>query len=88
VIVPNETGGDSGIGWGLGFAVLRNPAAAGVIGSEGSYFWAGAANTTFWIDPKKDIVVVIMTQSWNVPNVGWPTLRSQMSAMVYAALTE
>jgi CubicO group peptidase (beta-lactamase class C family) len=88
VILPNETGGDSGVGWGLGFAVLKNPAAAGIIGSEGSFFWAGAANTTFWIDPKQDIVVVVMTQSWKVPNVDWPTLRSQMSAMVYGALME
>jgi CubicO group peptidase (beta-lactamase class C family) len=88
VTLPNETGGDSGIGWGLGFAVLKNPAAGGVIGSEGSYFWAGAANTTFWIDPKEDIVVVVMTQSWNVPNADWPTIRVQMSAMVYGALME
>jgi CubicO group peptidase (beta-lactamase class C family) len=88
VTLPNETGGDSGIGWGLGFAVLKNPAAAGVIGSEGSYFWAGAANTTFWIDPKQDIVVVVMTQSWDVPNADWPTIRAQMSALVYGALME
>lgn len=88
VTLPNENGGDSGIGWGLGFAVLKNPAAAGIIGSEGSYFWAGAANTTFWIDPKKDLVVVVMTQSWNVPGADWPTIRAQMSSMVYAALLD
>jgi CubicO group peptidase (beta-lactamase class C family) len=88
VTLPNETGGDSGIGWGLGFAVLKDPATAGAIGSEGSYFWGGAANTTFWIDPKLDIVVVVMTQSWDVPNADWPTIRAQMSAMVYGALME
>ena len=88
VTFPSLTGGDSGIGWGLGFAVLKNPVAAGIMGSEGSYFWAGASNTTFWIDPKQDIVVVVMTQTWNVPNADWLTLRSQMSAMVYGALME
>jgi CubicO group peptidase (beta-lactamase class C family) len=88
VTLPNETGGDSGIGWGLGFAVVKNPTAAGVIGSVGSYFWAGAANTTFWIDPQKDLVVVVMMQSWNVPGADWPTIRAQMSAMVYGALME
>lgn len=79
---------DSGTGWGLGFAVLKDPAAAGVIGSEGSYYWAGAADTTFWIDPQKDIVVVVMTQSWNVPDADWPTIRAQMSALVYGALVD
>jgi len=86
--LPKTTGGNSGFGWGLGFAVLKDPALAGVIGSEGTYFWAGAANTVFWIDPAKDIVVVVMTQSWNVPNADWLTIRGQMSAMVYGALTD
>lgn len=88
ITLPKTTGGNSGIGWGLGFAVLKDPALAGVIGSEGTYFWAGAANTAFWIDPSKDIVVVVMTQSWNVPNADWLTVRGQMSAMVYGALTD
>jgi CubicO group peptidase (beta-lactamase class C family) len=86
--ILSQNGEDSGTAWGLGFALLKSPAVAGVIGYEGSYFWAGAANTTFWIDPKEDIVVVLMTQSWNVPNAAWATLRAQMSAMVYAALVE
>lgn len=86
--MPKTTGGNSGIGWGLGFAVVKDTALAGVIGSEGTYFWAGAANTLFWVDPSKDIVVVVMTQSWNVPNADWITIRAQMSALVYGALMD
>jgi hypothetical protein len=29
-----------------------------------------------------------MTQSWDVPNVDWPTLQQQIGAMVYGALME
>jgi CubicO group peptidase (beta-lactamase class C family) len=76
-----------GTGWGLGFAVLKDPVAAGFIGSEGSYYWAGAADTLFWIDPDKDIVVVAMTQQMG-PNTSWWPLRSQLSAMVQGALNE
>jgi len=31
--------------------------------SEGSLTWAGVANTHYWIDPSKDLVAVLMTQS-------------------------
>lgn len=43
-------------GWGLGFAVVKDAAAASMI-PDGCFYWAGAANTLFWIDPKNDIVV-------------------------------
>jgi CubicO group peptidase (beta-lactamase class C family) len=88
VTIPNANGEPSGVGWGLGFAVLQDPVAAGINGSEGSYYWAGAANTTFWIDPKQEIVVVAMTQHMKVPTVDWPTIRQQLSAMVHGALME
>jgi CubicO group peptidase (beta-lactamase class C family) len=86
VTIPNTTGAPSGIGWGLGFAVLNDPVAAGVIGSEGSYYWAGAAGTLFWIDPTEDLVVVGMTQHTAAPTVDWPSLRGELSAMIYGAL--
>jgi CubicO group peptidase (beta-lactamase class C family) len=65
---------------------VKDAAAAGSMIPDGSYYWAGAANTFFWIDPTNDIVVVGMTQSMD-PNIdGWPTLREQVGAMVYGAL--
>ena len=75
----------TGIGFGLGFAVMKDPAEAGYMSSEGSFFWAGAANTHFWIDPKEDIVVVAMTQHMDArgADAPWPQIR----ALVYSALT-
>jgi CubicO group peptidase (beta-lactamase class C family) len=76
----------SGIGFGLGFAVMKDPAAAGDMSSEGTFFWAGAANTHFWIDPKEDLVVVAMTQ--DMGGAPGDELSSQIRTLVYSALME
>jgi CubicO group peptidase (beta-lactamase class C family) len=85
--IKMEESGDppSGIGFGLGFAVVKNPAEAGNLTSEGSFYWDGAANTHFWIDPKEDLVVVVMTQDMDgiSGDVG-----EQVRTLVYSALTE
>jgi CubicO group peptidase (beta-lactamase class C family) len=88
VSVRNGTGESIGTGWGLGFAVVKDAAAAAALIPDGSYYWAGAANTFFWIDPANDIVVVAMTQSMDPEMAGWPALREQLGAMVYGALME
>ncbi len=55
-------GGGSGYGFGLGFAVVNDVAASGMLRSKGEYFWAGAAGTTFWIDPKEEIAGMAFIQ--------------------------
>lgn len=52
-----------GYGFGLGFAVRKADGVASVPGSAGDYNWGGAAGTGFWVDPKEQLVVVIMTQT-------------------------
>ncbi|HEY7203791.1 MAG TPA: serine hydrolase domain-containing protein [Methylomirabilota bacterium] len=51
-----------GYGFGLGFAVRKETGRHWVTGSAGEYRWAGAAGTSFWVDPKEQTVVVWMTQ--------------------------
>jgi CubicO group peptidase (beta-lactamase class C family) len=79
-------GRPSGIGFGLGFGIMKDAAMAGYMSSEGSFFWAGAAATHFWVDPKEDLVVVAMTQHMAAPGADalWPQLRT----LVYSALME
>jgi CubicO group peptidase (beta-lactamase class C family) len=79
-----ETGFD-GVGFGLGFAVGLGPVATAVAGSAGDYFWAGAASTAFWVDPKEDLFVVFMTQL--LPFVAYP-FRAQLRALVYQAIDD
>jgi CubicO group peptidase (beta-lactamase class C family) len=64
-MVPAHLGPASrlpGTGFGLGFAVLMDPAASQTIGSPGEYYWSGAASTEFFISPADDLVVLFMPQ--------------------------
>jgi CubicO group peptidase (beta-lactamase class C family) len=72
-----------GVGFGLGFAVLLDPAVAKVMGNEGLYYWGGAASTTFWVDPAEELTAMLFTQL--MPSSLHP-LRPQLRQMVYSAL--
>ncbi|HLY04311.1 MAG TPA: serine hydrolase domain-containing protein [Rhizomicrobium sp.] len=72
-----------GLGFGLGFAVVVDRARTMTPGNVGEYFWGGAASTAFWIDPKDQIAVVLMTQL--LPSSGYP-IRHQLRWLVYSAL--
>lgn len=74
-----------GIGFGLGFSVVIDPAAANVLDSAGDYAWGGAASTYFWIDPVEDLTVLFMTQL--IPSSSYP-IRRQLKALVYQALVD
>ena len=51
-----------GFGYGLGFGVLIDVAQSEILGSEGEFQWGGAANTFFLVDPKENLIGLIMTQ--------------------------
>jgi CubicO group peptidase (beta-lactamase class C family) len=59
----NAYGAGAGYTWGLGFAVREAGGLAASNGSAGDYFWPGAFGTSFWVDPKEEIVVVYMMQA-------------------------
>ncbi len=54
--------GAGGTGFGLGVSVLVDEAASGNIGSVGQFGWAGAASTWVIMDPKEDMVAIVLTQ--------------------------
>jgi methyl acetate hydrolase len=47
--------------WGLGFQLAAPPTSPTQRGA-GSYSWAGINNTHFWVDPVRQIGVVVMMQ--------------------------
>ena len=53
---------DDGSGFGLGGAVVLDLGLTKGLGSAGTYTWGGAANTNFWIDPKEDLIGILMLQ--------------------------
>jgi CubicO group peptidase (beta-lactamase class C family) len=71
-----------GVGFGLGFAVVLDPAAGRYNCSAGELSWGGAASTAFWIDPAEELTVTFFTQL--VPSSAHP-IRSQLRQLVYQA---
>ena len=74
-----------GIGFGLGVAVMLDPARAVVVGSVGEYTWGGAASTLFWVDPREELVGIVLTQL--LPSSSYP-IRREMKALTYQALID
>jgi CubicO group peptidase (beta-lactamase class C family) len=72
-----------GVGFGLGFAVVRDPVPAHYPSSPGAYYWGGAASTAFWIDPAEELTVSFFTQL--VPSSYHP-IRPQLRQLIYSAL--
>lgn len=72
----------NGFGFGLGFGLVTDVPASGVMGSVGEFNWGGAAGTIFWVDPVEDFVVVAMIQLMGSP---WP-LRSELKVAVNQAI--
>jgi len=74
-----------GIGFGLGFSVMLDPAKAEIVGTPGEYAWGGAASTAFWIDPKEEMAVVLLTQM--TPSSTYP-VRRELRVLTYASVVD
>jgi CubicO group peptidase (beta-lactamase class C family) len=75
---------NTGVGFGLGFAMTLDQVATGSLG-EGDYYWGGAASTIFWVDPVEDLVAIFMTQL--MPS-GVFNFRGQLKNLVYSAIAD
>ncbi len=75
----------AGIGFGLGFSVVLDPAATQTLCSEGNYGWGGFASTGFWCDPSEEMAVVLMTQL--TPSSTYP-IRRELGVLTYQAIID
>ena len=75
--------GVQGYTFGLGFMVRQSQGMASVPGSEGDYAWAGAGGTFFWIDPKEQLIGLLMAQT---PGPQRQYYRRMVKQLVYQAL--
>lgn len=85
--LPLRNGDDifAGEGFGLGFGVIIDPAASQLPWSQGTYYWGGAANTTFWIDPQEELIGLLMTQF--MPSETYP-VNDLFRVLAYQAITD
>lgn len=67
--------GNDGVGFGFNVSVVVDPARTQAPSGLGAFGWSGAATTTFWIDPGRELTFQFMTQ-----------LRPRTSLRIYPEL--
>lgn len=76
---------NAGQGFGLGFSTLENLGERGTPGSVGEFGWGGAYGSTYWVDPKQDMVVVYFKQL--TPTNGLDD-HGKLRALIYQAIVK
>lgn len=69
--------------FGLGFEIVTDKGAANGPRSKGSFSWGGYYGTSYWADPKENMVCLIMTQQ--SPN-SHGDLFKKIEAIIYSSL--
>mgnify|MGYP001284669258 CR=1 FL=1 len=71
--------------FGLGFGIIEDIGKQPFLATEGTYYWGGAYNTAYFLDPTHQIYGVMMTQLY--PN--WHCdLKRRLRNAIYGALVE
>jgi CubicO group peptidase (beta-lactamase class C family) len=85
-LLPYELNGipAGGYGFGLGSRVLMNVADSNMPGSVGEFGWGGAAKTYYWVDPREQIVGILMSQSM----MSFELPDKDFQVLVYQALID
>jgi len=74
---------NAGQGFGLGFSTCENLGERGTPGSLGEFGWGGAYGSTYWVDPKEDMVVVYFKQL--IPTNGIDD-QAKLRTLIYQAI--
>jgi CubicO group peptidase (beta-lactamase class C family) len=74
-----------GMGFGLGYGVVKDRGEAATPLSEGSGYWGGAYCTISWLDPEQEIVGVLMTQVRPYSHIN---IRQDFQVLTYQAILD
>lgn len=75
-----------GFHWGLGVSVYHGRGIPPLMMSPGSFFWGGAAGTTFRLDPEEDLMTVCFTQVLQHGMMPGNTYQEDFGRLAYQAL--
>jgi CubicO group peptidase (beta-lactamase class C family) len=80
--------GDLSVGeakFGFGFSLVTENGSRLGPSQAGTYSWGGAFSTSYWVDPKEELVVIIYRQMWG-PHV--EDTNRQFKPLVYQAIND
>jgi CubicO group peptidase (beta-lactamase class C family) len=80
--VPGLTAGFTpNIGMGLGWQVTRQPNGVHAMLSSGTFGHGGAFGTQGWIDPEKDLFVILLIQRLGIANADASDIRREVQQL-------
>ncbi len=91
LMLQNHTGNKNitlmgpGYGFGLGFSVLVDPAAAHTIVGKGTYSWGGMYCTHWWNDPVEQLFGMVLTQVRPFDHI---SIRADMQVLAPQAIID
>ncbi len=77
-----------GLGFGFGWGVVREPQGVTAMLSPGTFGHGGAFGTQGWIDPKKDLILVMLIQRVGLPNGDASAMRREFQSVAVSALAK
>lgn len=77
-------GNSKGNKFGFGMAVQSEEGSRGNPKHSGTYAWGGVFSTTYWVDPKEHMLVILYEQMWG-PHI--TETQKLFNALVYQAIT-
>lgn len=76
----------NGMGFGYGFAVVREPQGVTAMLSPGTFGHGGAFGTQGWIDPARGVFVILLIQRKGLPNGDASEMRNALQTVVFEAI--
>jgi len=83
--IDHVQGKVDGMGYGLGFGVNSEPRYLTELGSVGGFYWGGFYYTDFVIDPKEDMIAVVMAQLHPTGDIN---VNARVIRLAYAAIKD
>jgi len=81
-----KTGFVDGMGYGFGWAFVREPRGVTGMMSPGTYGHGGAFGTQGWIDPVNDVFVILLIQRTGLPNADASPMRKTLQELAVGAV--
>ncbi|QJW97516.1 serine hydrolase domain-containing protein [Frigoriglobus tundricola] len=81
-----KTGFVDGMGFGFGWAVVREPKGVTAMLSPGTFGHGGAFGTQGWIDPTRDLFVVLLIQRTGLDNADASPMREKLQSLAVQAV--
>lgn len=83
-----STGFTPGNGWGLGFCLVREPVGVTAMLAPGSFGHGGAFGTQGWIDPKQEMIFVLLVARQNFGGGDSSDLRADFQRIAVDAVQD